>query len=154
MAAFSSVRRFLITIISAAMRPSMTTPSTPTNTPTRVNICGLSWEAFFPSASETERGHTDRTHRVKRLQTWRGRGRSLLNELYTKELYTKEKITLSHTFRSCKWYTIHIPSLEFYIPLLNCFNMYQNIIKLQNQNVFLTFSQPYNVSSSPLGRPK
>ena len=30
--------------------------------------------------------------------------------------------------------------------------MYQNIIKLQNQNVFLTFSQPYNVSSGPFGQ--
>ena len=32
-------------------------------------------------------------------------------------LFLTEKITLSHAFGSCKWYTIHIPSLEFYIHL-------------------------------------
>ena len=62
-------------------------------------------------------------------------------------LFLTEKITLSHAFGTCKWYTIHIPSLEFYIHL----TALQFIKILLNYNVFLPFSQPYNVF---LGRPK
>ena len=132
MAAFSSVRRFLITIISAAMRPSMTTPSTPTNTATRVNIWGLSWEAFFPSASETERGHTERSSACEKISNLVGVGGGV-NLLITSFIRGSsaprsnplifyitifwQKRSPFRIFGSCKWYTIHIPSLEFYIHL-------------------------------------
>ena len=141
----------------------MTTPSTPTNTPTRVNICGLSCETFFPSASETERGRTERTHRVKRFQTWRGRGRSLLNELYTGRLrgltpypflyYFWQKRYPFRILGSCKWYTIHLPSLEFYIPL-TALKFIKILLNYKTRTFPWLFSQPYNVSASPFGQTK
>ena len=163
MAAFSSVRRFLITIISAAMRPSMTTPSTPTNTPTRVNICGLSCETFFPSASETERGRTERTHHVKRFQTCRGRGMSLLNELYTGRFrgltpypflyYIWQKRYPFRILGSCKWYTIHIPSLEFYIPL-TALEFIKALLNYKTKTFSCLFLSHIMYLPALLGRPK
>ena len=166
MAAFSSVRRFLITIISAAMRPSMTTPSTPTNTPTRVNIWGLSCEAFFPSTSETERGHTERSSSCVKISNLVGAGGGVYllitsfirrssaprsNPLIFYIAIFWEKRKPFRILGSCKWYTIHIPSLEFYIPL-TALKFIKLLLNYKTRTFSWLFSQPYNVSACPFGQ--
>ena len=50
-----------------------------------------------------------------------------------------------------KWFTLHIPSREIYIPF-NCCKCTVYLNKPQNQNgVFSTFSQPQNAPASPFG---
>ena len=53
---------------------------------------------------------------------------------------------------SCKWYTIHIPSLEFYIPL-TALKFIKILINYKTRTFsFIFFFQRYNVSASPFGQ--